>query len=229
MVNSTFFSKLFQPGQIGKLKIRNRIVMLPMAGYFSGVNSEVTDRTIADYVERAKGEVGLIMVGANGVMPITKPIHATYLNLSEDRLLPGHYHLVEAVHVHGAKIGIQLIHQGPEVTWAQYGGEQPPSASSIQQFDVSGSPLAQPRPMTRAEIYQVIDLFVNAAVRAKRVGYDLVEVHGAHGYLINAFMSPAMNKRTDEYGGSLENRMRFPVEIIKAIHKAFSTKPQKFS
>jgi 2,4-dienoyl-CoA reductase-like NADH-dependent reductase (Old Yellow Enzyme family)/thioredoxin reductase len=150
---------------------------------------------------------------------VDEPVTKKYFNLHEEWLLSGHYHLTEAVHVNGAKIGIQLGHVGVEASLYDYGGKQPLSPSGIQQFDVSKQPFPMPRAMTRVEIYQLIEYFAIAAANAKRAGYDLVELHGAHGYLLNAFMSPAMNKRTDEFGGSLENRLRFPVEIIEAIHQ----------
>jgi len=213
------FPKLFQPGEISGIRIRNRIVMLPMGGYFPDFSSAVTDRSIAYYADRAKGGAGLIIVGVTRVTPLAEPAHIPLFNLSDDKLLPGHYHLVEAVHSYGAKIGIQLYHGGSQVPMAAYGGRQPPSPSGIQQFDVSGQPLSLPRPMNRGEIYQMIYYFAAAGTRAKRAGYDLVEIHGAHGYLVGSFMSPATNKRTDEFGGSLENRMRFAVEIIKEIHR----------
>ncbi len=144
------FEKLFQPGRIGSLKLRNRIVMLPMGGYFTGDNSNVVDRSVAYYVERAKGGVGLIIVGITLVTPVDEPVTKKYFNLHEEWLLPGHYHLTEAVHVNGAKIGIQLGHVGVEASLYDYGGKQSLSPSGIQQFDVSKQPFPMPRAMTRA-------------------------------------------------------------------------------
>jgi len=106
MRSKALFQKLFEPAKIGKIRLKNRIQMLPLGGYFCGVNSEVTDRSIAYFIERAKGGVGLIVVGITGVTPIDEPITQRYFSLGEDRLLQGHYHLTEAVHIHGAKIGI---------------------------------------------------------------------------------------------------------------------------
>ncbi len=218
MASKKLFPKLFEPAQLGKLRLRNRIIMLPLAGYFCGVNSDVTDRSIAYFVERAKG-VGLIIVGITGVTPVDEPITQKYLSLGEDRLLQGHYHLTETVHIHGAKIGIQLGHVGAQMSMADFGGKQPLSPSGVQQFAANGRPFGLPRPITRSEIYQMIEYFVAAAVRAKKAGYDMVEIHGAHGYLLSAFLSLATNKRTDEFGGTLENRARILVEIIKGIHQ----------
>jgi 2,4-dienoyl-CoA reductase-like NADH-dependent reductase (Old Yellow Enzyme family) len=218
MVNNRSYPKLFEPGQIGNVRIRNRIVMLPMGGYFPTANSEVGERSKAYFVERAKGGAGLIIVGLTGVMPLDEPITRNYFALSEDRLLPTHYHLTEAVHIHGAKIAIQLAHAGSQMNLREYGGKPPLSPSGIQQVDVNGKPFDKPRAMTRSEIYQMIEFFATAALRAKRAGYDLVELHAAHGYLLNSFLSPATNKRIDEFGGSLENRVRIVTEIIKEGH-----------
>ena len=220
MTDITPYPKIFKPGKIGKLRIRNRLVMSPMGGYFTGDYSNVSDRSIAYFTERAKGGFGLIIVGITMVIPIDSPITKKYFNLLDSWLLPGHYHLTEAVHVHGAKIGIQLGHAGDEQSLYDLGGKEALTPSGVPQYDVSKTLLPKSRAMTRTEIDELIGYFALSGLNAKRAGYDLVEIHGAHGYLINAFMSPALNKRTDEFGGSLENRTRLPVEIIKSIHKA---------
>lgn len=219
MEKSPYFPALFQVGRIGRLRIKNRIVQLPTGGNFVGLNAEVTDRTIAYYVERARGGVGLIIVGGARALPMTKPIDRRFLNLAEETLLSGHYYLIEAVRPYGAKIAIQLNHAGSQVSAADWGGEQPPSPSGVQQFNVSGRAYAPPRPMSKEEIYDMIEAFVKAIINAKRVGYDIVEIHAGHGHLLGAFLSPATNKRTDDFGGSLENRTRFVTEIIKQGHK----------
>ena len=219
MKDKNTFSKLFEPVQIGKIRLRNRIIKLPIGGYFCGVNSDVSERTIAYYVERAKGGTGLITVGSTNVTPIDEPVTKKYLTLGEDRLVQGHYHLTEALHIHGAKVSIQLNDVGAQMSTADFGGKQPLSPSGVQQYAANQAPFGLPRPMTRSEIYQIIDYFVTATARAQRAGYDMVEIHAAHGYLLSAFLSPATNKRTDEFGGSSENRTRIVVEIIKGIHQ----------
>ena len=216
---NSYFPQLFQPGKIGRLFIKNRIVQLPTGGNFTGPNSEVTARTIAYYVERARGGVGLMIVGGARALSVNKPIDRRFLNLGEERLLQSHYYLVEAVHSYGAKIAIQLTHPGSQVSMADWGGEQPLSPSGVQQFNVNGHPYALPRAMSKGEIYRIIEGFVNAIVNARRVGYDMTEIHAGHGHLLGAFMSPATNKRTDEFGGSVENRTRFVTEIIKETHQ----------
>ena len=223
MEKTQHFPGLFQVGRIGRLRIRNRIVQLPTGGNFVGPNAEVTDRTIAYYAERARGGVGLIIVGGARALPMTKLIDRRFLNLAEENLLPGHYYLAEAIRPYGAKIAIQLNHAGSQVSIADWGGEQPPSPSGVQQFNVSGRPYAPPRPMSKEEIYEMIEAFAKAVLNAKRVGYDMVEIHAGHGHLLGAFLSPATNKRTDDFGGNLENRMRFVTEIIKQGHKVAGT------
>jgi 2,4-dienoyl-CoA reductase-like NADH-dependent reductase (Old Yellow Enzyme family) len=217
MARNAHFPALFEPGRIGKLKIRNRIAMLPMARQFQSIHGEVTQKTIAYYAERAKGGVGLIIAGSSDPFPPTSQIPHTAgrLSLGDAKFLPGHCELVQAVHAHGAKIGIQLGHSGGQRTIAGMGGHQPIAASDVVQFFCDGHPYDKPRPITRGEIYQVADIFAAAAGRAKMAGYDLVEIHAAHDYLIGGFMSPLLNRRTDEFGGSLENRMRFAVEIAR--------------
>jgi len=211
------FPKLFTPGEIGKVKIRNRIVMSPMGMHFAGINGEVTDKTIGHYAERAKGGAGLITVGITNMMPTPQRYNVMLLSIGEDRLLRGHYELTEAVHSYGAKISIQLGHIGSQMSMAAAGGKQTLSPSGVQQIFVDGHSYEPPRPMTTAEIYEVAQYFADAAGRAKRAGYDIVEIHAAHGYLVGSFMSPLFNRRKDEFGGSLENRMRFPLEIIRRM------------
>jgi len=210
----TYFPNLFKPGYIGKLRIKNRIMMLPMARQFQGVNGEVTQRTIDYFEETAKGGVGLIMVGSSRVFP---PGHQFFgpgsLNLSDVRYLPGHCELVQAVHAHGAKVGIQFGHVGGQTL------RGPVAASDVQQFFCDGTSYPKPRPLTRSEIYDVIDLFAKGAFMARTAGYDIVEIHSAHDYLFGSFMSPKLNRRTDEFGGTLENRMRFVVEMVKQIKR----------
>lgn len=215
-----YFPSLFEPGEIGKAKIRNRIAMSPMGMHFAGIHGEVTDKTIAHYTERAKGGAGLITVGLTNIMPTLQRYTVPLLSLGEERLLRGHYELTESVHAYGAKVSIQLAHIGSQMSMQAAGGRQTLSPSGIQRVFVDGHAYEPPRPMQTFEIYEMIQYFAEAALRARRAGYDLVEIHGAHGYLVCSFMSPRFNKRTDEFGGSLENRMRFPLEIIRRIKQS---------
>jgi len=208
------FPHLFKEGQIGNLDIKNRIVMLPMARQFQGFNGEVTQKTIDYYTERAKGGLGLIIVGSTRVFP---PGHQFYtpasLNIGDDRYLPGHCDLVQAIHAYGTKVAIQFGHIGGQTV------HQSVAASDVQQFFCDGTAYCKPRPITRDEIYDMTEWFGQGAVRAKTAGYDMVEIHAAHGYLLSGFLSPKLNLRTDEFGGCLENRTRIVVGLVQQIKR----------
>ncbi|MBI2910229.1 MAG: FAD-dependent oxidoreductase [Chloroflexi bacterium] len=211
--------RLFQPGVLGTIRLKNRIVMLPMGTAYASAIGEVTQKTIDYYVERARGGVGMITVGG------TSPFGTKNLNqlvLDADWFMAGHYELVEAVHAEDVPICIQLNHPGRQ--WYPCAldtleGRQPVSASDVQCFYLGEHPRPKPRPLRKEEIYQIMDKWAEAAGRGKKVGYDMVEIHAGHGYLCEQFMSPYTNKRTDEFGGSLENRMRFPLELLKRVKK----------
>ncbi len=217
-MSATHFSHLFSEGQIGNFKAKNRIVMLPMARQFQGIDGEVTQKTIDYYVERARGGVGLITVGSTRVFP---PGHKFYtpasLNIGDDRYLPGHCDLVQAIHAWGTKVAIQFGHIGGQTV------HQSVAASDVQQFFCDGTAYCKPRPITKSEIYDMIELFGQGSVRAKKAGYDMVEIHAAHGYLLSGFLSPKLNLRTDEFGGILENRARIIVELIRQIKHTAGT------
>jgi 2,4-dienoyl-CoA reductase-like NADH-dependent reductase (Old Yellow Enzyme family)/thioredoxin reductase len=185
-----------------------------MARQFQGFNGEVTQKTIDYYAQRAKGGVGLIIVGSTRVFP---PGHQFYtpasLNIGDDRYLPGHSDLVHAIHAHGAKAAIQFGHIGGQTV------HQSVAASDVQQFFCDGTAYCKPRPITKDEIYDMIELFGEGALKARTAGYDMVEIHAAHGYLLSGFLSPKLNLRTDEFGGSLENRASIIVKVIQQIKR----------
>ncbi len=213
-MSAKHFPHLFKEGQIGNFQVKNRIVMLPMARQFQGFNGEVTQKTIDYYAERAKGGVGLIIVGSTRVFPPGHPFYTPgHLNIGDDRYLPGHCDLVQAIHAHGAKVAIQFGHVGGQTV------RQSVAASDVQQFFRDGTAYCKPRPISRDEIYDMIELFGQGALKAKTAGYDMVEIHAAHGYLLSGFLSPKLNLRTDEFGGSLKNRARITVELIKQIKR----------
>jgi 2,4-dienoyl-CoA reductase-like NADH-dependent reductase (Old Yellow Enzyme family)/thioredoxin reductase len=206
------FPHLFKKGHIGNLTTKNRIVMLPMARQFQGMNGEVTQKTIDYFEQRAKGGVGLIIIGSTRVFPPGHPFFTpASLNLSTPQYIQGHCELVQALHAHGAKVSIQFGHIGGQTHM------QSVAASDVRQTFCDGTPYKKPIPITRAQIWDTIDLFAKGAGMAKTAGYDMVEIHAAHGYLLGGFLSPLLNTRKDEFGGSLENRTRFHVEMLKAI------------
>ena len=205
------FPKLFEPGRIGSLELKNRLVMPPMATNYASKDGSVTDRQIDYYEERAKGGVGLIIVEFSVVdSPIGKGAMRQIV-IDHDRFIPGLSKLAAAIKRHGAKVAIQLHHAGRQ-TFSQITGHQLVAPSPIP---VLGG--EQPRELTLEEIGALIRRFGEAAERAKKAGFDGVEIHGAHGYLISQFLSPLSNHRQDAYGGSVEKRARFLLEVIKAV------------
>ncbi|MDR3322243.1 MAG: NAD(P)/FAD-dependent oxidoreductase, partial [Synergistaceae bacterium] len=209
------FDLLFQKGAIGRLTVKNRAVMSPMATDFANHDGTASTRLIRYYEERARGGVGLIINEYTGVDE-TESVPTNYnLRISRDWHIAPCEQLTEAVHRHGALIFAQLHHAG-STSKPALSGRQPLSASDVPA--APGGPI--PRPMTATEIEAAVRKFTEAAVRCKKAGYDGVELHGAHSYLIGQFFSPYYNKREDRYGGSFENRMRFIDEIIEGIRAA---------
>lgn len=210
------YNKLFEPGMIGKMRIRNRIISSPMERNYANRDGSVSQLYIDHLAAKAKGGVGLIITEATYVDPLCKG-RDYELGVYDDNLIPGLRRLGEAVHTHGARIGLELVHGGRNclstITCVQ------PFAPSPVMVDLPGYQ-EMPREMTVAEIKAVVGQFANAARRAKEAGLDMIELHGAHGYLLAAFLSNYANKRTDEYGGCLENRMRLPLEVVAAVRAA---------
>jgi 2,4-dienoyl-CoA reductase-like NADH-dependent reductase (Old Yellow Enzyme family)/NADPH-dependent 2,4-dienoyl-CoA reductase/sulfur reductase-like enzyme len=212
---NTRFKNLMKPGRIGKMEIRNRIVMPPMCTSYASPQGFVTDRLSDYYEERAKGGVGLVIVAA--VCP-DHPRGRTehdQLGISRNEFVPGLLGLAEVLHRHGAKAAIQLHHGGRYSQSDINDGFQPVAASPIPL--VPGADV--PRELTTEEIKAIAKLYGEAAARAKAAGFDGVEIHGAHGYLINGFLSRSANKRNDIYGGDLQNRARLLIEVIASIRE----------
>jgi 2,4-dienoyl-CoA reductase-like NADH-dependent reductase (Old Yellow Enzyme family)/thioredoxin reductase len=216
-MNESKFGKLLSPVQIGTMKLRNRIVMPPMVTNYATNDGAVTKRLKAYHETRAKDGVGLIIVEASYVHPSGKGF-TNEVGIYKDELISGLKELTEAVHRHGAKIAIQLYHAGRQTT-SKVTGMSIVAPSSIP------CPVEQemPKELSVDEIKELIEAFGQAARRAKEAGFDAVEIHGAHGYLLNQFLSPYSNKRTDEYGGIFENRMRFPLEVVKKVREEVGT------
>ena len=212
-------SKLFAPGRIGGVEIRNRIVMPPMTTRLADAEGFVTDATIAYFGARAAGGVGLITVEMASPEKVGRH-RLRELGIYDDRFLPGLGRLVDAIHAGGAKASIQLGSGGGH-TRADICGEQPIAPSAIPHFvyEVTGETIV-PLEMTRGRIEQTTRAFAAAARRARQAGFDCVEIHAAHGYLISQFLCPEENRRTDEYGGSLENRARFALDIVRHTRRA---------
>lgn len=212
--------KLLEPIQIGSMELRNRIVMPPMGTNFANENGVVTQRLIDYYVERAKGKVGFIIVEATCIESHLGKFGAHQLRIDGDKYLPEFADLVEAVHLHGAKIAVQLHHAGRQTTLEATEGRTPVSSSNVPYVDMYVSPgtiVARPKPLKVRQISELVEKFGEGARRAKSAGFDAIEIHGAHGYLIAQFLSPFANKRTDKYGGSFDGRLRFAVEVVECV------------
>lgn len=209
-------SPLLQPGQIGPLQLKNRVVMAPMTTRKADREGFVSDETIAYYEARARGGVGLIIVEMASPEKVGR--HRFFeLGIYDDRFLPGLKRLVNAIHAAGAKAAIQLGHGGGH-TRQDIADEEPIAPSSVPHSVQEGhTEIIVPREMTRDQIQETIMAFARAAQRAGEAGFDAVEIHGAHGYLISQYMNHVENIRDDEYGGTLENRARFACEVTRAI------------
>lgn len=206
------FDRLFEPGHIGSMMIKNRLVMPAMGTRYALDKGYVSQRQIDYYEARGRGGVGLI------ITEITAPCFSgrngsNQLTISDDSYILGFRALAEAIHKHGAKIAVQLHHSGREVNTAQTGY---PAVGPSAVPTITG---AVPQELTTSEIADIVKQFAEGARRAKEAGIDGVEIHCAHHYLLATFVSRATNKRTDQYGGSIENRARFTLEIVKAVRE----------
>lgn len=205
-------SPMFQPLSIGSMKLKNRFVVSPMVTVYCDQAGLPTEQYLAYHEARAKGGWGLIITEDYAVDPLGRGFWTP--GLWEDSQIAPHAELTRRVHEAGANILAQIYHCGRQTSSALIGA-QPVSASPLP-CPVTGE---IPRALTIPEIETLVEKFGDTALRAKKAGFDGVEVHGAHGYLIAQFMSRYSNKRTDRYGGSLERRLRFPLEIIANIRK----------
>ncbi len=202
---------LFQEFKLGNVKLRNHIAMTAMATNMADISGGVTQTMIDYYARRAKGGAGLIIIENAGVAPNGRN-GAVQLRCDVLSNVPGLGRIADAVHYYGAKAIIQLQHAG-QSTKREYIGELPVGPSSV--CDAGGELIS--RALRVEEIKKLVEQFVQAALYAQMAGLDGVEVHAAHAYLLAEFISPLANHRTDEYGGSLENRVRFTEEIVRAI------------
>ena len=216
----TQLSSLFSPFKIGPMEVENRIMLPGMsAGTMLDGDAQPTDEMIAYFVERAKAQPGLMAVGASTVVP-QEPPRKTSIALDDDRRIPAIKKLVDAVRAYGPKFGIQLYDggvQGADLVQLSPSGVL---ANAAAVGDSRYKPVI--KVLTTEDIAQVVEYFAAAAPRCEAAGFDFVEIHAGHGYLISAFLSPFFNRRTDDYGGSFENRTRFMLEILRAVKAAVS-------
>ncbi len=209
------YEKLFEAGQIGGLKLKNRLVMTPVGVGLANLDGTPSDEMIAYYEARAAGGAGLILPEICRVDDVTGPGLLRQISATRDRNVPALARLAAAIHRHGAKTMIQLHHPGRETYSSLLGGAPVVGASAIPCKRCK----QETRALTTDEVRHIIREFVDAAARVQQAGFDGIELHCAHGYLLEQFLSPYTNKREDEYGGSFENRMRMVLEIISGIRE----------
>jgi 2,4-dienoyl-CoA reductase-like NADH-dependent reductase (Old Yellow Enzyme family)/thioredoxin reductase len=222
------YPHLFSPIRLGTVEVANRICHVPTDISSANADGSVNKRVVTYHEQIAKGGCGLIIVGASTPDRATGRPTVTCVSVDEDPLIPGLAELAEAMHRHGARCAVQIQHPGRQAAWPR----KDLMSASDQLVDLPGSAghevvyaeeMAKgkaSREMTIEEIYALVDKFAEGAWRVQQAGFDCVELHGAHGYLIAQFMSPYVNKRNDRFGGSFINRMRFVLEIVNRIqHK----------
>ena len=201
------FEHLLSPIKIRGLELKNRIILPAMGTRMASEKGEITDRLIAYHAARAKGGCGLNIVEVAAVHRPSSPAHFVWI--CEDSLIEGHKKLTNAIHENGGKAGIQLWQGGLAVSMDPSAQILLPSDMNLGQYTIPG--------ITLEQIKEVVFCYGQAARRAVEAGYDCIEFHLAHNYLPHSFLSGGLNHRTDEYGGSFENRCRFPLEVIDAI------------
>ncbi len=203
---------VLEPVRVGPLTARNRIIRSATWLGLAGPEGEVTERALERYAELGRGGAGIVMTGYAAVSPDGRQ-NPGMLGVWDDRHVPGLARMARAIRRGGALAGIQLVHAGGQTRSAWIGGRTPlaPSFLDHPQFP------EMPRELSVAEIGRIVKEFGAAARRAREAGFDLVQLHAAHGYLINQFLSPGTNQRRDRYGGGLRARFRFLQEVVAAV------------
>lgn len=227
------FTKLFESGKIGGLEIKNRIAMAGMGSHLAADNGEVTDEIVGWYTRRARGGTGLIVVEVASTATSVNPfkLFQCTMRVDDPKFIPGMARLAKGIHDGGAKAGIQLT---PGAGAHDQGGPWFPGAENIRHVSPSGvPPLGKfyqayglkefekpPRALTTEEVEKMVELSGTVAGYIKDAGFDLIEIHAHYGYLIAEFLSEYYNRRTDKYGGDLDGRCRFLIEMLRAMKKA---------
>ncbi|MDD3799919.1 MAG: FAD-dependent oxidoreductase [Novosphingobium sp.] len=228
------FPQLASPGRIGTLKVPNRMFVTAMGVSLANDDGTVSDRIVDYHVAQAKGGAGLIIMGVTGVAWPVGAVQPNQVAISDDRFLPGLTRLVDAVHAAGGRIAAQLHHGGQVATHSAQDGHPlwvpavPPAFSGDfpdyflpeELAAFAGGKVPELKILTPEDIRVAVGQYAAGAVRAKQAGFDGVEIHGGHGYLLSSFMSPSTNTRDDDYGGTLEKRARLLLEVVRAVREA---------
>ncbi len=226
---------LLSKGRIGSMELRNRMIVTAMGTSLGNEDGTVGERIIAYHEEQAKGGAGLIITGVCGVAWPTGSVLRNQVAISDDRFLPGLKQLTDRVHAAGGKIAAQLHHGGQVAGFASTFGQPlwlPSMPKPMEMGDFAenmlpeelaafaGGPVPELKILEIEDIQTAIRQYAEGARRARDAGFDGIEIHGGHGYLISSFLSPSTNQRTDEYGGSLENRARLMLDVARAVREA---------
>ncbi len=225
---------LLSEGRIGALRLKNRMIVTAMGVSLSEADGQVSQRLIDYHVAQAKGGAGLIVMGVTGVAWPVGAVSPNQTAISDDRYLPGLTRLADAVHAAGGKVAAQLHHGGLVAGYSAkdghplwgpalppaFAGDFPDYFLPEEMAAFAGGPVPSVKVLDAADIALVVGQFADAALRAQRAGFDGVEIHGGHGYLLSSFVSPSTNTREDEYGGSLEKRGRLLLEVVRAVRAA---------
>jgi 2,4-dienoyl-CoA reductase-like NADH-dependent reductase (Old Yellow Enzyme family) len=209
----TTFPRLFEPGYIGSVRLKNRVIKAPQHTGLANPDGSVTERLLRHYRSLAQGGAGLVTVEYAWVDNDASKASPCQLGVASIEHIPGLSLLAQTIQANGAKASIQISHAGRQ----RFTLQQPKAASAVPWEEIYAQGCPAPQPLTFEEILEVVKAFGQAAKRAQTADFDMVEIHACHGYLISNFFSPRTNKRTDWYGGSLENRMRFLVEVISEV------------
>ncbi|MCF8040283.1 MAG: NADH:flavin oxidoreductase, partial [Desulfohalobiaceae bacterium] len=210
------FQHLFSPISIRDLELQNRIVMPPM-GVFLSDQGRANEQTLAYYQRRARGGVGLVMVEASGVAP-EGVVSPQQMRIYDDTYIKSLQSIASVIKGEGIPAGIQIHHAGRQVS-PKVIGRPPFAPSNLRCSAIKG----EVEPLDLEGIERIVSLFGDAAERAVKAGFDLIEIHGAHGYLVNQFLSGYSNVRQDQYGGSIPNRARFALDIVREIRRRVGT------
>jgi len=202
---------MFTPGKLGNLELANRIMRSAVWEGMADEDGFVTDALVDCSRALAEGGVGLIILGYSYVQPNGRQ-QPGQTAIHGDEYIAGMKRITDAVHEAGGKVSTQIVHVGPQTNPDMIGGETPVAPSAVD-HRIFG----MPRELSNEEVWKIIEDFGHAARRSVEAGFDAIQIHGAHGYLVSQFISPLWNQRTDEFGGSLEGRMKFCLEVYDSV------------
>jgi len=209
------FEKIFTAGKIGNMELKNRLIRSATYEALADVNGNVTDELVNFYGILSRGGIGLIILGYSYIQENGK-CASNQTGIYNDSFKEGLKKIVDIVHKNDSKISSQIAHAGRQTMPYLINGQSPIAPSALPADPLYNS---TPREMKEDEIYETIDAFGKAAKRSKEAGFDAVQIHAAHGYLVEQFLSPYTNKRLDKWGGNTEGRTNFLIEILKCVRK----------